>query len=66
SLMKKGGGCLILSAIGLDFVIQQTLITFFYPEIINISKLLCVAVLPKVNFNLINLLKPSKNYQAAI
>lgn len=25
-----------------------------------------VAVLPKVNFNLINLLKPSKNYQAAI
>lgn len=28
--------------------------------------LIRVAVLPKVNFNLINLLKPSKNYQAAI
>ena len=35
--MKKRDGCLILPAIGLDFVIQQALITFFCPEIINVS-----------------------------
>ena len=35
--MKKRDGSLILPAIGLDFVIQQPLITFFCPEIINVS-----------------------------
>ena len=35
--MKKGGGFLILSAIGLDSVIQHAIISFFYPEIINVS-----------------------------
>ena len=35
--MKKEGGFLILSAIGLDSVIHYALISFFYPEIINVS-----------------------------
>ena len=34
--MKKGDGFLILSAIGLDSVIQHAIISFFYPEIINV------------------------------